>query len=132
MDDLIKEIFDFKKEDIGRCEKHLMMGGGTPGVNLVKGKGIWVWDIEGNKYIDCTSQSYSLSLGYSHPDIVKIVQEQVQYSYHMHTGFFTIPRYMLAERIAEVFPEKMNRVLFTIGGSMANEAALKDCNDKQA
>jgi 4-aminobutyrate aminotransferase-like enzyme len=125
MDKLIKEIFDFKKEDISRYEKHLMMGGGTPGVNLIKGKGIWVWDIEGNKYIDCTSQSYSLSLGYSHPDIVKIVQEQVQYTYHMHTGFFTIPRYMLAERIAEVFPEKMNRVLFTIGGSMANEAALK-------
>jgi 4-aminobutyrate aminotransferase-like enzyme len=43
----------------------------------------------------------------------------------MHTGFFTIPRYLLAERIASVFPEKMNRVLFTIGGSMANEAAMK-------
>gem|GEM_PF-546481 len=125
MDPVIKEIFDFKKDDIPQYEKHLMLGGGTPGVNLIKGNGIWVADIEGKNYIDCTSQSYSLTLGYSHPEIVSIVQEQVQYSYHMHTGFFTIPRYILAERIAEVFPDKLNRVLFTIGGSMANEAALK-------
>lgn len=125
MDKIIKEVFDFKKEDIPKYEKHLMMGGGTPGVNLVKGKGIFVWDIDGKEYIDCTSQSYALGLGYSHPDIVSVVQEQVQYAYHMHTGFFTIPRYLLAERIASVFPEKMNRVLFTIGGSMANEAAMK-------
>jgi len=125
MDEIIKKVFDFKKEDIGAYEKYLMLGGGTPGVNLVKGKGIYVWDIEGKQYIDCTSQSYSLCLGYSHPDIVAIVQEQVRYSYHMHTGFFTIPRYLLAERIAGVFPQKMNRVLFTIGGSMANEAAMK-------
>jgi len=125
MDPIIKEIFDFKKEYIARSEKYLMLGGGTPGVNLVKGKGIYVSDIEGKEYIDCTSQSYSLTLGFSHPEIVKIVQEQAQYLYHMHTGFFTVPRYILAERIAEIFPDKMNRVLFTIGGSMANEAALK-------
>ena len=125
MDPIIKKILEFKKENIPKIEKYLMIGGGTPGVNLVKGQGVWVEDIEGKKYIDCTSQSYSLSLGYSHPEIVKIVQEQVQYSYHFHTGFFTIPRYLLAEKIAEIFPEKMNRVLFTIGGSMANEAALK-------
>ncbi len=125
MDQIIKDIFDFKKEDIPRYENHLMMGGGTPGVNLVKGHGIYVSDIEGKEYIDCTSQSYSLTLGFAHPEIVKIVQEQAQYLYHMHTGFFTIPRYILAERIAEVFPDRMNRVLFTIGGSMANEAALK-------
>ena len=125
MDNIIKEILEFKKEDIARYENKLMIGGGTPGVNLVKGKGIYVWDIEGRRYIDCTSQSYSLTLGFSHPDIVNIVQEQVQYLYHMHTGFFTVPRYILADKIAEVFPEKLNRVLFTIGGSMANEAALK-------
>ena len=125
MDPIIKKIFDFSKEDIRKYEKNCMIGGGTPGLNLVKGKGIYVWDIDGKQYIDCTSQSYSLNLGYSHPEIIKIVQEQVQYLYHMHTGFFTVPRFILSTRIAEVFPEKMNRVLFTIGGSMANEAALK-------
>ena len=67
MDPIIKEIFDFKKEDIPKYEKNLMLCGGTPGVNLVKGNGIYVWDIEGNEYIDCTSQSYALTLGYSHP-----------------------------------------------------------------
>ena len=125
LDPIIKQILDFRKEDIPKYKNNLMIGGGTPGVNLLKGEGIYVWDLDGNKYIDCTSQSYSLSLGYSHPDIVKIVKEQVGYLYHIHTGFFTVPRYLLATKIAERFPDKMNRVLFTIGGSMANEAALK-------
>ncbi len=125
MDPLIKKILDFKKEEIPAYEKNLMVAGSTPGINLVKGKGIYAWDIEGNKYIDCTSQAYTLTLGYSHPEIIKVAREQLEYSYHMHAGFFTIPRYMLAARIAEIFPEKFNRVLFTHGGGASNEAALK-------
>ena len=75
LDPIIEKILNFKKKDIPKYEKNLMVAGSTPGINLVKGKGIYAWDIEGNKYIDCTSQAYTLSLGYSHPEIVKIAQE---------------------------------------------------------
>jgi 4-aminobutyrate aminotransferase-like enzyme len=125
LDTIIKKIMDFKREDIPLYERNLMLGGGTPGVNLVRGQGVYVYDIEGNKYIDCTSQSWALHLGYSHPEINQAVKEQMDLSVHFHTGFYTIPRYLLASKIAELFPEKMNRVLFTIGGGASIEAALK-------
>ncbi len=125
MDSLIKKIIEFKKEDIPEYEKFLMLGGGTPGVNLVKGENVYVYDIDGEKYIDCTSQSWALHLGYAHPELNQAIKEQIDISHHFHTGFYTVPRYMLAKKIAEIFPEKMNRVLFTIGGGVSIEAALK-------
>ena len=51
---IIDKILDFKKEDIKKYENNLMVAGSNPGINLLKGKGIYVWDIEGGKYIDCT------------------------------------------------------------------------------
>ena len=109
MDSIIKRILDFKKEDIPDYEPYLMLEGGTPGVNLVKGQG--VYDIDGKKYIDCTSQSWALHLGYNHPEIHAAIREQLDYSTHFHTGFYTVARYLLTKKIAELFPEKMNRVL---------------------
>ena len=125
MDSIIKQIVEFKKEDIPEYEKNLMLGGGTPGPNLVRGSGVYVYDIDGNKYIDCTSQSWALHLGYSHPEINQAVKEQMEYAIHFHSGFYTIPRYLLAKKITELFPEKMNRVMFTVGGGVSIEAALK-------
>lgn len=125
MDPLIKKILDFRKEDVSDYEPYLMLGGGTPGVNLVRGENIYVYDIDGNKYIDCTSQSWALHLGFAHPEINQVVKEQIELSNHFHTGFYTVPRYLLAKRIAGILPKKMNRVLFTIGGGASVEAALK-------
>ena len=125
MDPLIKKITDFKRKDIPDYEPYLMLGGGTPGVNLVRGENIYVYDIDKNKYIDCTSQSWALHLGYCHPEINAAVCEQIKLSNHFHTGFYTVPRYLLAKKIAELFPDKMNRVLFTVGGGASIEAALK-------
>jgi 4-aminobutyrate aminotransferase-like enzyme len=125
MHPIIERILNFKKSEIPEYDPYLMLAGGTPGPNLVKGQGIYVWDIEGNKYIDCTSQAWALHLGYSHPEINQVVKEQMDYSIHFHTGFYTVPRYLLAKKIAEIMPEKINRVLFTIGGGATIEAALK-------
>ncbi len=83
MDTIIKQILDFKEKDIPEYEPHLMMGGGTPGVNLVKGENIYVYDINGNKYIDCTSQSWALHLGYNHPDIKQAMKNGLD---HYGTG----------------------------------------------
>lgn len=125
MHPIIEKILNFKKSDIAEYDPYLMLAGGTPGPNLLKGKGIYVWDIEGNKYIDCTSQAWALHLGYSHPELNQVVKEQLDYSVHFHTGFYTIPRYLLAKKISEIMPEKINRVLFTIGGGATIEAAIK-------
>ncbi len=47
-------------------------------VVLTRGEGVWVWDVEGNKYLDCLSAYSALNQGHSHPRIVETVVEQAQ------------------------------------------------------
>ena len=47
-------------------------------VVLQRGKGIWVWDVEGNKYLDCLSAYSAINQGHSHPKIMQTMMEQLQ------------------------------------------------------
>lgn len=130
MDSIIKQILDFKKEDIPDYEKYLMLGGGTPGVNLQRGENVYVYDLEGRKYIDCTSQSWALHLGYAHPEINQVIKEQIDISNHFHTGFYTIPRYILAKKIASLF--RKNEQGFVHNRRWrCNRSGSQSCDNKQ-
>jgi 4-aminobutyrate aminotransferase-like enzyme len=126
MDEVLQRIYSIKKGELDQYAKHLMIGGGTRGGPvLVKGKGCWVEDIDGKKYIDCTSQSWALYLGYANDDINRVVAEHMQNLSHVHQGFDTLPRYALARKLSELAPAGLNRVSFTIGGGPAIESAMK-------
>lgn len=47
-------------------------------VVLNRGKGVWVWDVDGNKYLDCLSAYSAVNQGHCHPKIVKAMIDQVQ------------------------------------------------------
>ncbi len=47
-------------------------------VVLCRGKGIWVWDVEGNKYLDCLSAYSAVNQGHCHPRILKALTEQAE------------------------------------------------------
>ncbi|MGQ9616155.1 MAG: aspartate aminotransferase family protein [Spirochaetota bacterium] len=126
IDPVLKRIYSIRKEEIEDYAKYLMVGGGTRGGPvLVRGKGCWVEDIDGKKYIDCTSQSWALYLGYANDEINRIVYEHSQNLTHVHQGFDTLPRFALARKLVELAPERLNRVSFTVGGGAAVEAAMK-------
>jgi 4-aminobutyrate aminotransferase-like enzyme len=125
MDSTLGKVYGLTGEDIAAAKKHLMVGGGTPGPVLVKGKGVRVEDIDGNSYIDCTSQSWALYLGYANEEIREVVCEHAQNLTHVHQGFDTLPRYYLAQKLAELAPDGLDRVSFTVGGGPAVEAAMK-------
>ncbi len=126
MDPILEKVYSIKKEDTLSYAKYLMLGGGTRGGPVLKrGKGCWVEDIDGKKYIDCTSQSWALYLGYANDEINKIVHEHSQNLTHVHQGFDTLPRFALAKKLADIAPIGLNRVSFTVGGGPAVEAAMK-------
>jgi 4-aminobutyrate aminotransferase-like enzyme len=126
MDRLLEGIYSINNKELGKYSKYLMLGGGTrPAPILVKGKGCWVEDIEGNRYLDCTSQSWALYLGHANDEINKIVWEQSQLLTHVHQGFDNPSRFVLAKKLAELAPRKLNRTSFTVGGGLAIEAAMK-------
>lgn len=128
MDPVLKEIYEMDKAQMKRCEEHLMLGGGTRGGPVfARGKGVRVWDTDGNEYIDCTSQSWALYLGHANDEINEVIREHIENLTHVHQGIDTQPRYYLANKLAQLAPGDLNRVSFTIGGGLAIEAAMKIC-----
>jgi 4-aminobutyrate aminotransferase-like enzyme len=125
MDSVLERIYSTSVEQMEEYGRHVMVGGGSPGPCLVKGKGVRVTDSNGKSYIDCTSQSWAMYLGYANEEITRAVNEQMMYFSHVHQGFHTMPRLNLAEKLASMAPKHLNRVSFTVGGGPAIEAAMK-------
>jgi len=125
MDNLLEQINSLSLTDLEDYKPHLMVGGGTPGPCLVRGKGIRVQDINGKTYIDCTSQSWALYLGYCNEEIRETVNAHMSNLTHVHQGFHTKQRLALANKLASLAPKNLNRVSFTVGGGPAIEAAMK-------
>ncbi len=125
MDPTLERIYEMTAADIEAAKQHLMVGGATPGPTLIKGKGVRVQDIEGNSYIDCTSQGWALYLGYTNDEIRQVICEHAQNLTHVHQGFNSLPQFYLARRLAQLAPDGLDRVSFTVGGGPAVEAAMK-------
>jgi len=87
------------------------------------GKGCWLTDIDGKKYLDFLAGVAVNNLGHCHPDIVKALQDQAGRLLHC-SNFYHIPQQIeLAEMLCE--HSFGDRVFFCNSGAEANEAALK-------
>jgi 4-aminobutyrate aminotransferase-like enzyme len=125
MDSTLEKIYAMSKAEIEAAKQHLMVGGGTPGPTLLKGKGVRIQDVDGRSYIDCTSQSWAMYLGFAHDEIRQVINEHTQNLTHVHQGFDTLPRFYLAQKLTALAPPGLGRVSFTVGGGPAIEAAMK-------
>jgi acetylornithine/N-succinyldiaminopimelate aminotransferase len=103
--------------------KALMNTYGTKAATLVKGEGVWLWDANGNKYLDALSGIAVCGLGHSHPAIASAVAEQASVLTHC-SNFFAIPNQVaLADKLCAA--SGMDKVFFGNSGAEANEAAIK-------
>ena len=100
---------------------------GTPKLVLTKGEGPYVWDAEGNKYLDLLGGIAVNALGHAHPALVSAVTEQLNTLGHVSNFFATEPQVALAERLLDLLGLEHGggKVFFTNSGSEANEAAFK-------
>ncbi|MGW6521668.1 aspartate aminotransferase family protein [Streptomyces sp. NPDC054962] len=100
--------------------------GGDPGkLTLVKARGSLVWDEAGKQYIDCTAQAWSNNLGANDPRVIEAAIEQTRQITHARPTFHTPALLELAELLVSIAPDGLDRVGFTLHGSMAVEMALK-------
>jgi len=126
VDPLLEKIYSLSESDQSECSRHVMLGGGTRGGPvIVRGEGVRLYDTGGKDYIDCTSQSWAMYLGFANQEINRVVADHMQRLSHVHQGFDTLPRYYLARKLAQLAPGDLNRVSFTVGGGPAIEAAMK-------
>lgn len=113
------------KNLVDRWNASIQNNYGTPGIALVKGKGVVVTDSDGNKYLDFLGGIATNILGHAHPAIIKAVSEQIATLNHV-SNFYAHPNAInLAEKLIQMTGEKNAKVFFCQSGAEANEAALK-------
>jgi 4-aminobutyrate aminotransferase len=84
----------------------------------------YVWDLEGNKYLDFFGGILTISVGHTNPKVTSKIKSQVDRLQHMSTLYPTEPIVALAEKVAQITPGKLQKSFFTNSGTEANEAAL--------
>ncbi|QFG20285.1 aspartate aminotransferase family protein [Actinomadura sp. WMMB 499] len=92
---------------------------------LTRAEGAYVWDENGDRYLDFTSQLVYTNLGHGHPGVVAAIQEQAARLCTVAPQFANDRRAEAARMIAERAPEGMDRVFFTNGGADAVEHAVR-------
>jgi 4-aminobutyrate aminotransferase len=90
------------------------------------GKGSEVWDVDGNRFLDFMGGIAVVSTGYSHPKVVKAVQEQAEKFLHISSDFYHENWIKLAEKLNEISPFEEDALSFmTNSGTEAVETAIK-------
>jgi acetylornithine/N-succinyldiaminopimelate aminotransferase len=102
---------------------HLMNTYGRQPITFTHGEGVWLWDTNGEKYLDALSGVAVNSLGHAHPVLVKALQDQVAKMIHISNIYHIAEQEALANKLAEI--SGMDRVFFCNSGCEANEAAIK-------
>ncbi|MTT32120.1 aminotransferase class III-fold pyridoxal phosphate-dependent enzyme [Terrilactibacillus sp. BCM23-1] len=94
-------------------------------LGIVKGEGVYLWDEEGNKYLDFASGVAVTNVGHNHPYVVQKVVEQCQTLIHGGHNVIYYPTYVeLGEKLIEAVDPNY-KVYFSNSGAEANEAAIK-------
>ncbi|MFC3894776.1 acetylornithine transaminase [Lentzea rhizosphaerae] len=107
-----------------RWQQSMMDNYGTPQLALERGEGAYVWDTDGNRYLDLLTGIAVNALGHAHPKIVEAVTKQISTIGHTSNLYVNEPALALAERLLDLCGVP-GKVFFCNSGAEANEAALK-------
>ena len=102
----------------------------APGVRrwplaLVRGEGSQVWDADGRQYLDLTAGWGVVAIGHCHPKLADAVADQARTLMQTTNVVYSEPQLELAEQLARIAPDHLQRSFFVSSGAEANEGALK-------
>ena len=107
----------------------LMNTFGAPSRVFVRGEGAWLWDADGNRYLDLLAGLAVNALGHAHPQVLGAISAQLSTLGHVSNFFATPTQIALAEKLASFVTvnsaDTPARVFFTNSGTEANEAGFK-------
>ena len=109
-----------------RASRHLVRYGHffQPAI-IERAQGAFMTTTDGRRLLDFASGQMSSILGHSHPEITAIIREQAGELVHLYSQLLSRPVIDLAEKLAEIAPGDLERVLLLSTGGEANEAALR-------
>lgn len=99
----------------------------NPSLVVKRGKGVYVYDEDGREYLEGLSGLWCCSLGFSEERLAKVAYQQMRDLpyYHSFTGKIPAVTVELAERLVDLAPASLSRVIFANSGSESNDTAVK-------
>ncbi|HEY4961281.1 MAG TPA: aminotransferase class III-fold pyridoxal phosphate-dependent enzyme, partial [Terriglobales bacterium] len=92
-------------------------------VAFARGKGVYLFDIDGKRYLDFLSGLGVNALGHAHPRIVKVIRDQAAKVIHLSNLYYNEYQGLLAEKLCQ--KSGLDRAFFTNSGTEAIEGVLK-------
>lgn len=94
-------------------------------IAIKKAKGVYFWDVNGNRYLDLNSMVMCVNIGHGDERVIEAIVDQARELPFAGPGMATKPRAMLGKLLTEIVPEGLTKFLYTLGGADANENAIK-------
>ena len=112
-----------KKNPVDLEKQYLIQTYARSPIVIERGKGCWVWDAKGKKYLDFVAGLGVNALGHGHPRILKALREQAARAIHVSNLYYHPYQGLLAAELAKV--TGMDRAFFCNSGTEAVEGAIK-------
>ncbi len=96
-------------------------------LEIVKAEGMYMWDVNGKKFLDLIAGISVCNVGHCHPAVVKAIQDQAQQYMHLlvYGEFVQSPQVAYAQALTQHLPQNLDCVYFTNSGAEAVEGAMK-------
>ena len=91
-------------------------------VHLVRGQGVWLYDDQGKRYLDCYNNV--ASVGHCHPSVIEALNRQSS-TLNTHTRYLSEPVIDYAEKLSSLMPSDLQICMFVNSGTEANELAMR-------
>ncbi|MFT4517581.1 MAG: acetylornithine/N-succinyldiaminopimelate aminotransferase [Gammaproteobacteria bacterium] len=104
-------------------KNYLMNTYNRKNISFVKGKGVYLWDTDNNKYLDALCGLAVTSLGHSDPDVADVISRQSKTLIHTSNAFMIKQQEQLGERLCKL--SGMHAAFFCNSGAEAVEASIK-------
>lgn len=112
-----------KEEYIQRAENFIMHTYNRYPIVWDTGEGVYLYDIEGKKYLDFAAGIAVFALGYDHKNYNEALKEQIDKIIHVSNYYYTVPMIEAAAKLTKA--SGMDKVFFTNSGTEAIEGAIK-------
>jgi 4-aminobutyrate aminotransferase-like enzyme len=107
-----------------RSLKHEIKPMGDDPLTVADAQGVRVIDANGVEYLDAISGEWVVNLGFRHPEIIDAVVGQMRHAEWTAPIYNSAPRALLAEKVAQIAPGGLDRILFGLSGGDAIEGAM--------
>ena len=94
-------------------------------ISIKKAKGVYFWDTSGKRYLDLNSMVMCVNIGHGDERVIQAIIDQAKELPFAGPGMATKPRAMLGKELTKIVPKGITKFLYTLGGSDANENAIK-------